>query len=178
MEKRIEELKVGVENYLHHKDLVCRKKADFKNAVENLRQGEFVVIADYKENIKVRCGAVEDPSDFYLQQRRTLFGFVVMTVNEKAKKVTLYVDVLSTCLTHDSLVTSSILEFIEMQGIFKKMLPANQALKKVMVFSDNCGAQFRNRTTMGHWVSFHRSNPKVPLQVHYFTEYHGKSRYV
>lgn len=176
LEKKIAELEGNVADYRHHRDIVCRKKEDLKTAVENLTAGDFLVIADYKENIKLRCGAEEDPSDFYEQQRRTLFGYVVTTVNAAGRKVTLYVDVLSTCLTHDSLVTSSILEFIEQQGVFKKMLPSGQTMKKVIVFSDNCKAQFRNKTTMAHWVSFQRGNTKIPVQVHFFSEYHGKSR--
>jgi hypothetical protein len=176
-EELVRVLEEAVGTYEHHRDLVRRSKEGFANTVNSLSPGEFLVIMDYKENIKLRCGNIEDPSDFYEQQRRTLFGMVVTTRKKNGRLVTLYVDVLSKCLTHDSLVTTSIMRYLEAQNIFGGMLERNVTLKGLSVYSDNCTAQFRNKTALGFWAAFKTANPTVPVAVNYFVEYHGKSRY-
>jgi hypothetical protein len=135
---------------------------------------DVVITLDYKQNIKLNIGPVEESRRFYNEAQRTVLGFLCQYKEQATGQlVNHYVDYLSPCLTHNAAFALQCMSDL----VTHFLLP--RGLHHLQVWSD-CGPHFRcNEMLAGVTIelpsALRRSSIPLTSSYHYFAEKHGKS---
>ena len=151
-----------------HKDTAKARDQDFKHRLKYLRASEALIVMDFKQNISLGKGPVQDSHVFFKAPQRTVFGAVAyFRANQKIYKVIF--TAVSPILTHDSLAVKLALQKILGHGVFRHF-----GVKNVHFWMDNAGGHFRTFETLATLDSLGKKN-SLSVTANYFAEYHGKS---
>ena len=94
-----------------------------------------IVILDYKENLKLNVGPVQQGRDYYEQTQRSLLGFVVLLNDGNGVVKKIFVNFVSQVLSKDGLFSSDCMKVLMKLPMFAK-------IKQLSVWSDS-GPHFR-----------------------------------
>lgn len=86
-----------------HQLSVLNQQSSFQEQEHTLDPRKCIIIIDFKENIRIRCGPVQFKKDFYNYNQLSILGFSVITKDSSGNKVIKYYDFISEILSHDSL---------------------------------------------------------------------------
>ena len=141
----------------------------YKDQKENLKDGECVVVMDFKENVQMGGSSLEIDRDFYGKQPASVFGLVMFFKKDgKVKKV--HHDFVSDVLNHDSkFVNECMSKFVNSSDF------VNNKFQRLMFWMDNGPAHFRTYEMVATFVSLERSLRNVKVEFNFFCEYHGKN---
>jgi hypothetical protein len=156
--------------YEFHKKVRNTRYSDYNNQMENLKQGHAILVLDFKANITLGKGPVEDSGVFFRAPQRTIFGGAAFFVSEENVRYKVHFTVISAVLKHDSKTLLEILRsHIFCHPIWKHFNVAN-----TQVWMDNASQHFRNYQTL---ATFHDLGLELGMtfQLNFFAEYHGKS---
>jgi hypothetical protein len=137
-----------------------------------LKQGEVIIVMDFKENFRLGSGPVEVGQDFYQKTQVSCLGCAVHIGHADKPPTTHYFDVLSYSLSHDGLYVHEALKLV---------LPAVQALLcqpiTALSFWMDCGPHFRCGEVLYDLVIDvpRRLQICAPVRLNFFAEHHGKS---
>ena len=81
-----------------HKLLKDDQRSEYQKLIENLTEGNAVIVMDYKQNVKLKGASEELSNDYYNRPQRTVFNIAIFTSNKKLNHFTF----LSADLTHTS----------------------------------------------------------------------------
>ena len=100
------ELEFNLEKYELHANAKTQQRKLYKQQLEQLQSNECVIIADFKENLKIGGSPVETGKEFYHKRQVSLLGFACVW-KKKDKIRTKYFDFFSYCLSHTSFFAKS-----------------------------------------------------------------------
>ncbi len=136
-----------------------------------MREGEAVLVIDFKENITLGVSDEEASHDFYGRPQRTIFGAVLIwrSVSSVGKSLSFrYYDVISKGLNHDPWFVHSALSMIFKRESFQKL-----NLSSLSIWLDNGPNHFRTFETL--WVFSDLCQGGLQkITCNYFVEGHGK----
>jgi hypothetical protein len=92
---------------LRHKMIDMETKDQYQSLLENLKVGEGILTMDFEENITLGRGPRELGQSWYTWERRTIFGMVLFRREEDGSISKWHFNLVSDCLTHDELKSSS-----------------------------------------------------------------------
>jgi hypothetical protein len=98
----------------HRENKVAQRKA-FLQQRENLKAGEFLLVMDFKANLKLIERQRQEGHDFYNKPQRTCFGaniYYLKSDGEKQRIAKHPYDFFSKCLNHDAHFVGSALDHI------------------------------------------------------------------
>ncbi len=159
------------ELYQAHKKVADSQREFFKNSCSTVGRGEFIVVADFKENIKINRAPVETGRHFYHRRQVSCLGFVIFTRNQQGTVEKRHVNYLSDILSHDGkFVSECTLKCVD-------FLKAEYGQITNISFWYDCARHFRSKENL-HCLfcdvpQMIGGNAKV--QMNHFGEQHGKS---
>jgi hypothetical protein len=153
-----------------HKMVRDTRYADFGRQMDALRPTESILILDFKANITLGKGPIEDSHVFFRAPQRTVFGAAAFFCSTGGIRYKVHFTVISSVLRHDS---KTLLEILR-QNILAHPIWAHFRVKKTNVWMDNAGQHFRNFETFAtfHDLGLERNQE---FELNFFAEYHGKS---
>ena len=171
--KRMEILSKEIKIFDEHNAKQEAQRATFNKNKEKVKQGELVVVVDYKENLRLGGGPVEVSQTYYHKSQRTVLGFVIyysaIVDNRECVKKHNYIYI-SEQLTKDSSYVIDCMKHM-VNDVKNKYV---RDLKKITLWTD-CGRHFRS-AEQAHCIlrelpATHKCNSTWSL----FVEGHGKS---
>lgn len=157
--------------YESHILVANKQRAAFNKRWDEVEFGDYVIVTDFKENLKVNIDPVETSRHFYHRQQITCLGFVVVTRSGPGGHIVKrHFNFLSEVLSHDGkFVTECTLECI------RQLKLRNRVFNNISFWYD-CARHFRSRETMRCLL---QEVPKLVencgITMHHFGEHHGKS---
>ena len=117
-------------------------KNTFDKQKNELKQGEAILVIDFKENITLGKGPRELGQSWYKRERRTIFGMVLYLrlLNGEISKH--HLNVVSTCLTHDAIFVKMVLSHLFSTKAWQQL-----NIHSVSIWCDNA-PHFRNFTCL------------------------------
>ena len=158
-----------VKKLLVHDFVAKQQTAFMQKTKESLKEGEFLVIADFSENYSF---VVQDEvqSFHWNNGSATIHPFVCYYVAEGTLNTLCYV-VISECNQHDTIAVHlfqrKLLDFITRECGGKRP-------QKVYYMSDGCAAQYKNCKNFTN-LCYHLDDFGVRAEWHFFATSHGKS---
>jgi len=64
--------------YLYHRGIARLRKNDLSTAIHQLKEGEAIVMGDFKANLVLGCAAVSTDKEFFQSPECSVFGVVVV----------------------------------------------------------------------------------------------------
>jgi len=154
---------------IRHKMLNEEKKKIFQTHLNEIQHQKAVLVMDFKENISLGGGPRELGQSWYSRERRTVFGMVLYTKDAQGNPIKHHFNIISECLTHDSI-------FVKMALLYLFSLPGWKTLniKKLSIWADNA-PHFRNKTLFYFFHHLVRTREFQQVYFSFFEPYHGKS---
>eukprot|EP00731_Ephydatia_muelleri_P003574 Em0001g3574a len=158
-----------VKKLLVHDFVAKQQTAFMQKTKESLKEGEFLVIADFSENYSF---VVQDEvqSLHWNNGSATIHPFVCYYVAEGTLNTLCYV-VISECNQHDTIAVHlfqrKLLDFVTRECGGKRP-------QKVYYMSDGCAAQYKNCKNFTN-LCYHLVDFGVRAEWHFFATSHGKS---
>ena len=175
------QLKDELELINDHVKLEKKIRKEYNNQKEQLRNGEAIIIMDFKENMSLGSGAVETARDFYNTPHRSIFTIAVYTRegNDNERLCTRdglkihYFTFASDCLTHD---TQFVFDCFRMMLNHEDWKSLNiKENRKINLWVDNAPQHFRTFQMLYEFKKLSEDHLKNnQLYLNYFAEYHGK----
>jgi hypothetical protein len=121
-----------------HRQLKNDRKALFQDQKEKLKEGEVLVVMDFKENIKLRRGPLELSKSFFNRPSRAIFGIVVWYVKEGqlCRQDNVY---FSEILNKDNQFVTDCFELLRNSDFWKGL----GAVNSLKLWLDNCAGHFK-----------------------------------
>ena len=149
--------------------MVNNKYNEYEEQINNLKEGVAVIIIDFKANISLGKGPLEDSRIFFSAPQRTLFGAAIFL---KRNNITYKINmsILSSIMNHDARTFREILE----KNIMNQPVFTDFKVNKYLFWMDNAPNHFRVKENM---ATFARINDitRKQVEINFFAEYHGKS---
>ena len=156
--------------YEFHKSVRDARYDDFNKQLETIKTNECILVLDFKANVTLGKGPVEDSHVFFRAPQRTIFGAAAFFISPAGVRFKVNFTIISAVLKHDS---KTLLE------ILNKHIVANRVFKhfktsKTRVWMDNAGQHFRNYET---FATFQDLGVRLgqEFELNFYAEYHGKS---
>jgi hypothetical protein len=160
---KIDQLEKSIKIYKQHKVFADHQREFFNNSKRNLGSFDCLMIFDFKENISLQKGPIETDKNFYLNEKRTIFGITIyFKDNTKAEIQKKHFIFISNILTHDNNFVINAFE-----TLFKR---EDFTFKNIKLFCD-CGPHFRNSSLLHYFFS----HPSKKFTLNFFCEKHGKN---
>ncbi|PRP82817.1 hypothetical protein PROFUN_04680 [Planoprotostelium fungivorum] len=160
-------LKDCVQTYEEHRQHKTDRQKHMKERIQNLRNGEIVILSDFKKNISLMKGQNEMGNDFFKRPQRTIFGVILFYKkgDKIGKDIFTFV---SEDLKHVAHFIISAWEDIQKSNVFLSL-----GVTRINFWNDNCRGQFRNFQLLSYMIGLRE---KYTVEIDYFTEYHGKNQ--
>jgi hypothetical protein len=167
----LEAARENVRLYHVHQQVAQFQREHYDTSRKQLKDGQALILMDFKENLKLGSGPVEVGQDFYQKTQVTCLGFAVHIGHTNKPCTTHYFDVLSYCLSHDGLFVHEALRLV---------LPAVQDLVGCPITDlelwMDCGPHFRCAEVLYDVLIDLPQQYSLPvIRANYFAEHHGKS---
>jgi hypothetical protein len=148
-----------------HRDIKERQRQAFNKAKETISDEELIILVDFKQNIQLGHGPMENQDVWRSLVQNTVLGMVLWSSAFQHGKV--FVDFVSSVLSHTAGVAIDCL----------KQLLAENWLKslnfKTIKFWFDCGPHFRC-SEMAHFVLKELPLYAINTEMNFFAERHGK----
>jgi hypothetical protein len=145
-------------------------KALFQQHLQQLQDGDAVLVMDFKENVSLGKGPRELGNSWYTKERRTVFG-VVVHVRQAGEVVKYHFNIISDCLTHDAIFVKYALSSLFASNAWKQL----GIRRNLAIWSDNA-AHFKNKVLLSYYAQLcHENEDFERVLVCFFEAYHGKS---
>ena len=157
---------------------------NFNEQKKNLKDGDVMLVMDFKENIALGKCQKETSRDFYDAPQRSIF--CIASLSNKAKlnnetglpsdereTVTSYFDYISDVLNHDSKFAFDCLNNLIDGDDFSEFNVKNG--NNVYLWADNAGQHFRTFEFLAEFFQLQKRYPNLKFHLNYFAEYHGKN---
>ena len=156
--------------YEFHKMVRNTRYSDYSRQMENLIHGLALLVIDFKANITLGKGPVEDSHVFFRAPQRTIFGGAAFFVSKEGVRYMVHFTIVSAILNHDS---KTLLEMLR-NNVFSHPVWKHFQVINTQIWMDNAGQHFRNFTTL---ATFHDLGKDLQMnfELNFFAEYHGKS---
>ena len=151
-------------------DFTAKMQSSFmQQKKESLKEGEFLVIADFSENLSF---VVQDEvQSFHWNNSSANIHPFVCYYREKQDLKSLCYIIISESTRHDTIAVhpfqGKLVEFLSQKCGGKK-------LQKIYYFSDGCAAQYKNCKNFTN-LCYHAADFGVQAEWHFFATSHGKS---
>ena len=172
------------ELFEEHRRLKDQIHKNFDEQKKNLKDGDVMLVMDFKENIALGKCQKETSRDFYDAPQRSIF--CIASLSKKAKLnnetglpsdereiVTNYFDYISDILNHDSKFAFDCLNNLIEGDDFSEFEVKNG--NNVYLWADNAGQHFRTFEFLYEFLQLQKRYPNVKFHLNYFAEYHGKN---
>ena len=157
------EQRSALQDYKFHIDIKDKRAADFKAQLENLQEGQAVIVMDFKANITLGRGAEEDSHVFFNAPQRTIFG-VVAYFRKGDNKYKVWFPIISQSLMHDSITVRKMLsECVLGHSVFEHFETTS-----LRFWMDNAPSHFRNMETMATFEEINAGGKAV--EINFFAE--------
>jgi len=171
--QEIKELLSSVSLFHEHRELEKQIRTQYNNQKQNLKQGNAMIVMDFKENVTLGKGQQETNRDFYNTPQRSILCIAVIYRPHNDAPVRIkYFDFVSECLTHDTTYVKESLEILFASSEWKSL----RITGDISFWMDNGPQHFRTFEFLSVFVDlskrFVKSSQKLTLN--YFVEYHGK----
>ena len=176
--KRLEEIhpsnltneeRKALDGYKFHEKIALTRNSDFKNELKRLKQGQCLIIMDFKANISLGGCAEEDSHQFFFAPQRTVFGLALYFVKD-GKTFKINFSIVSPILMHDSFSVKRILDEIVLPHPIFNHFGCNE----LSFWMDNGPSHFRTYETMATFDFLSKKFNKK-IKFNFFCEYHGKN---
>lgn len=152
-----------------HKKIENTRDDDFQRSFENQKDHEAILVMDFKANISLGKGPVEDSHNFFNAPQRTVFGAVCYFKKGESRFKVIF-SVISPILMHDTKTVHEILKrHIFSHGVFQHF-----GITNINFWMDNAPNHFRTKEMLASFVSLEEEFD-FSSEINYFAEYHGKS---
>jgi hypothetical protein len=81
-----------------HINAAKRQRESYIQSKNNLKNGNILIVMDYKEKIKIGMSPRQISSEFYSQKQRSFLGFCVFYRDKNNILQSIYFDIISDCL--------------------------------------------------------------------------------
>lgn len=149
-----------------HKAFKNHQKEEFKTQRNNLKEGECIILMDFKENLRLGGSAREVGKVFFHKSQVLLLGSVIY-FRQNNRIVTKYVNFVSNVLNHDALFVKDCINIILTQKL-------DSSFKHVKFWFD-CGTHFRCGELVYHCLIDVPEKFNVDTELHFSAPGHGKS---
>ena len=154
---------------IFHKNMVMNRYKEFEKLLNDFNDDEAIIVIDFKANITLGKGPIEDARIFFSAPQRTLFGAAVyLKKNGVVYKVN--ISVISSILNHDAKMVRNIL----MEKIFTLKMFDDFKINKFNIWMDNAPNHFRVTENFATMFQLQQEFDKQ-VEMNFFAEYHGKS---
>ena len=154
---------------LFHKQLVNDRSLDFVNQLQNIKEGQCILVMDFKANISLGKGPEEGSNIFFNAPQRSVFGVVCyFRRNNQIFKVIF--TVVSEILQHDSKTVVEILN----NNVLNHPIFNEFNIKKLNFWMDNAPNHFRTKEMIAGFYNI-KKKFGYRIEFNYSAEYHGKS---
>jgi hypothetical protein len=103
---KLEDMRDMIEIVQAHRSSAAIQREKLKQMIDKPREGEVIIVLDFKQNIRLGSGPRDPGSAFYRFSSRTILGFVLYwsEINDQGTTIVKkkYVDYISSNLSHDS----------------------------------------------------------------------------
>ena len=156
--------------YEFHKSVRDARYDDFNNQLESIKSNECILVLDFKANVTLGKGPVEDSHVFFRAPQRTVFGAAAFFISANGIRFKVNFTIVSAVLRHDS---KTLLEILQKQIMVHPVFQHFNT-SKIRVWMDNAGQHFRNFET---FATFQELGVKLKqeFELNFYAEYHGKS---
>jgi hypothetical protein len=160
-----QEQKENLKDLKKHHDDKNKRRDEFHEDIRNLKEGDLLLIVDFKENITLNRGQREVGNSFF---NRTFCSFFGVTAVEMGKKINYY-DYASDILSHN---TTMVMDCV--QRTIEKIEEKNEKkFNNIIIWLDNGPEHFKTFQFMN--FAHHLKKNYQKISISYFIEYHGKS---
>ena len=150
---------------LNHREENEKQKKAFNADVQNLRYDTAIIVADYKEKVKIcpsDLGPVQRGEAYYDQLIRSFLGATIITKNEEDRKCQEHTNYLSKILSQDSEFSSDCCE-----KVLHNLCSESQHLKKVKFWFD-CGNHFRSKEIIHDFLINFQNQFRIKIEINFF----------
>ena len=154
------------ESFEFHQELKSQRYRQFNSCRNNLVEGEALITIDFKANISLGKGPIENSTVFFKAPARTVFGAVGWFMKDK-KPFKVVWTLISPALNHDSRVVKLILDQITSHGVFNQF-----QVKKINFWMDDAPNHFRTFETCATMYHIKEKKALDDLSFNYFAPYH------
>ena len=158
----------AIEAFKFHEKLWRQRSDDYDADLEKISEEEAIITIDFKANISLGKGPVEDSHVYFSAPQRTIFGAAAFFKKNGTVYKVMFT-IVSRVLNHDSKTALEMLKRILAHGVFDYFNPS-----KVKFWMDNAPNHFRTRETFASFADLQTSTTRK-IEVNFFGEYHGKS---
>ena len=159
----------ALEAYKFHKKIRDARYEDYERQLESLKPREALLVIDFKANITLGKGPVEDSHVVFSAPQRTVFGGAAFFRSGTGERYKVMFTIISAVNRHDS---KTLLEILR-GHIFKHPIWNHFNVKKTSIWMDNARQHFRNYETFATFFQLGQEL-KQDFELNFFAEYHGK----
>ena len=164
--KEIDTMKEEISLIEDHRALEKKIRTIYNHQKASLKNGEALVVMDFKENMKLGRGCVETSRAFYDTPQRSVFTIALYSKKEGKTKL-IYFTFVSKCLKHDTEFAFDCLKIVMNHRSWRRRVKTG-----VHFWVDNAPQHFRTYEFIHEFCQF--ASKGIPSTLNYFVEYHGK----
>lgn len=161
--------------YFHHHALKTQSRFTYRESLQNLAADECLITIDWKENLSINRGPIEQTQHHYQRSLRSVLGCMLVYRDPASNTIKHhYIDLISESLSHDSISAYEQLELAVLSHLDKL-----SHIRSIHTWTDT-GPHFRSeeflcnvlfvlpQTLLNHGLA-------AEVNHHFFIESHGKS---
>jgi hypothetical protein len=153
-------------NFLNeHRAIKERQRQSFNKAKEEISDDAVIILVDFKQNIQLGHGPIENQDVWRTLLQNTVLGMVLWSPKFDHGKI--FVDFVSSVLSHTSGVAIDCLKQLLSENWFK-----SQDFQTIIFWFD-CGPHFRC-SKMAHFILKELPSHAFNTEMNFFAERHGK----
>lgn len=155
------------QEYRFHVNLYQKRTEEFKVALKSLSDNECLLVIDFKANISLGKGPVQDSTVFFSAPQRTVFGMIgFFRKNEQMYKIAF--NYVSPILNHDSQMAIAMVKDVVQHSSFRRWF----GVSHLAVWLDNAPSHFRTAEFLRGMRELEQM--QISVSTNYFIEYHGR----
>ena len=152
---------------LKRHDFIAKQQANYLNErKDSLREGEFLVIADFSENFSFICQ--DSAQSFHWNSSSATIHPFIYYYKHDEKVLHGNLVVISDCGTHDTIAVHHFIRRLINQ--LKEIFPI---IRNIVYLSDGCTGQYKNLKNF-LTLCCHEKDFGMPAEWHFFATSHGK----
>jgi hypothetical protein len=166
-------LQRSVQLYEEHKRHANEQRELYRKHLKDPSEGTLVLVADFKEKIKLGGGPRERGQTFFSKSARSVLGITVVYKDKKTKEIVKRnINFVSKCLNNDGLFVRECIDMLLQQRWIQ-----DEGFQKLLFWCD-CGPHFRNQEVAYHLLHecFNKKEMMFnQVNINFFWECHGKN---
>ncbi|KAK3912458.1 ARL14 effector protein [Frankliniella fusca] len=169
IEDFIEDFVNLMEDLITHHYIYKEQSAFFNERLNDLQDGEVVIVGDFAENYTF---LVNDSIQamYFKQKQATLHPFSVSYWDSQLEEK----QHLSYAVISDHMEHSTVAFYSFQKKLLEDLKKKKVNMKIIYYFSDGCSGQYKNKKMAAN-VWYHKKDFGIPAQWHFFATSHGKS---